>query len=171
MELRIYLTRVDIVLARTALALRPSFVFWLNLALAISISAFVSSELRETGSLAVVIAALLVLIGFCFLTILGIFASALEVALGRKTMRGVLGSHLFRLTDEGFIEETEFNRTVNSWPSVDRVVRFAGLTLVRVAAGWHIIPRRDISSSPDGEAFMRALRDRVAQARALVERR
>lgn len=163
MELHTDVTSADIVLARVAMALRPSFVFWFNWAIALAMPAILSPELLKAGGFALFVFALLVLLVFCFMTLIGLVVGAIEVVMAKKSARGVLGHHVLRLTEEGLVEETEFNRTIHPWHSVDRIVRFAGLTLVRAGAGWHVIPKRALRSQ-DGEAFMRALREHVPLA-------
>ena len=161
MELHTHLTRADIFVARTALILRPSFPFWLNWAIALLMPAYLSTDLLSGGAFGLCIFALLVLLVFCFLTLVALVVGAIEVAVARKSARGIVGTHVLRVTDEGLVEETEFNRNLHPWHCVDRIVRFAGFTLVRAGAGWQVIPKRALNKSPDGEAFMSALRERM----------
>jgi hypothetical protein len=163
MELQTHLTRADILLARAAMALRPGFLFWLNCMIALAMPGYLSPELLTAGGISWFVFAVLVLLVFFFMTMLGIIVGAVELALARRGLQGVLGAHVLRLTDEGLVEETEFNRTVHSWQNVDRLIRFAGLTLVRAGSGWHLIPRRALSHNPNGKEFMRALEKHIAE--------
>ena len=79
-----------------------------------------------------------------------------------KIKYGVLGKHTFTFTDEGCIEETEFNRTLLKWRSLDRVVAILGYVVVRVSGqSWHIFPNRCFASDQDKQFFIKELKHRI----------
>jgi len=75
---------------------------------------------------------------------------------------GVLGRHDFALGDSGLYEKTDFNESLHSWHSLDKIVDAFGLVLLRVAgSSWHIIPERSFSGPSEKQQFLEALRARV----------
>jgi hypothetical protein len=78
-----------------------------------------------------------------------------------RMKRGVLGPHSFEIRDSGLSEVTPFNDAFHGWGGVDRVVRLAKRTFVRIGgSNWFVIPDRDFPTPEQAREFYDELRRR-----------
>jgi hypothetical protein len=86
--------------------------------------------------------------------IAAVYANAALTAVGcvlrtRRTL-GVLGEHLYSISETGLREKTDVNDSTYAWPSVTNVVVAAHALILRAGTGYHLIPSR---AFPTKEAF------------------
>lgn len=90
------------------------------------------------------------------------FWSCFLCLINPKLKRGVLGIHKFEIANEGLIEETEFNKTISKWSSIDKAIKIFGYILVRVAGHqWHTFPKRSFESTEQQAEFYELLRNKI----------
>ena len=82
-----------------------------------------------------------------FVNIIFMYASA------RKS-DGILGNHIYSISDEGFRESTAVNETLHRWSSVRHVYRSKKYIFIRVSMYlFHIVPRRSFSDNQEFDCF------------------
>lgn len=161
--LRTNLRLVDVVMAQfIGIICTPFWVaFYILLAAALTFESLAHDPYQDAWSI-FVSAVVSVLFN---LSILGAFVLVLTVLsslCSPKLRRGVLGEHVFTLTEEGLVEETAFNRSVHTWQSLDRVVQLFGYVLVRIAGNqWHVFPKRAFANGAEQQAFKTELQRRI----------
>ncbi|MEM9317072.1 MAG: hypothetical protein AAGA95_20885 [Pseudomonadota bacterium] len=106
-----------------------------------------------------IVAALIVaFFWFAFCAVFTFGLMALNVLLSPKLRNGVLGRHLFEISESGLREETSFNQSLHKRPSVDRVVSVWRYTLVRVSGSqWHVFPHRSFETEASRRNFFSEL--------------
>lgn len=87
------------------------------------------------------------------------------VLLGMQKLTGVVCEHTLEITDEGLIEETTENKSLQKWTSFAPTVHLRRHVLVRPNdTHFHIIPRREIDQATL-DSFLSALESSISAAR------
>ncbi len=163
MELKIDLNRKDVIIINwLATILTPiNPILFLAFAIFFAYSGIDLSMLELTGfNFLVFIINILIYFVSMLLFVFG--WSAIFCLLNPKLRKGVIGEHIFQITDSGLIESTDYNRTEYSWSSLDKVKSALGLILIRVAGNqWHGIPTRFFPSNNERDSFLDELNKRI----------
>jgi hypothetical protein len=74
----------------------------------------------------------------------------------------IVTTHVVEVRDDGFCEETPFNKSLHYWPGIARVVRRPGFVAVYTSAiAAHAIPRRAFASDEQLNQFVAMVRERM----------
>ena len=86
------------------------------------------------------------------------------MALLARRERGVLGEHVYRLTEAGLVESTRINEGLLKWGGARSLLRTRSDVYIRVTFGmFHTIPRRCFPSRAADDSFWKALQPLVAK--------
>jgi len=79
-----------------------------------------------------------------------------------KSNRTVLTTHVVEIRDDGFYEETKFNKSLFFWPGVIKAVSRPGFLAVYISGHQaHVMPTRAFASKNEMKSFLRSLVDRI----------
>ena len=156
MQLATFVRKRDFLLFRLSALVFPGFYFWFNL-LCAGLLAW-NVYLYDQPTILVPVACLFYFgVAWLLLVVVNMIVAFVEVALVSSLHRGVLGQHRFTVGPDGLLEETNFNRTLHAWSSVDGTRRILGALLLRAGAGWHIFPSNAFTDSLSREALLEAI--------------
>jgi hypothetical protein len=165
--IRYRLTRRDLFLARvwTLFRNRGIILFYSGLGFFFWWSFSGENELAKLPFLAKAIAAGVMMVMF---VALGLTATMILLFIGTfKRNTGVLGEHEIELKDEGLLERTAANETLNRWGAFHKVYGTRGALYIYVTdTQVHIIPRRFFSSTEHLREFQSEIERRVAAAKS-----
>jgi hypothetical protein len=95
----------------------------------------------------------------------GSMAISIVLSMISSKNKTVLTDHTLILGEENFVEETVYNRTEQTWGSVQKLARTRRYIFIYVAQHMaHVIPRRAFATDGDWEAFYSCCRVRVESA-------
>jgi hypothetical protein len=165
MQIRYSLNRWDLlrVNARSALHNRMIILIWVGISLLLALNSFNRSTALAHGFGVSLITVLIVALAI-FTLMLGatLLLTSLIVA-GRKHT-GVLGEHTLRVTEEGLVEKTEHNESLNRWSAYHRTVKSGAYLFLYVTEGMaHVVPLRRPLIEGDFAEFEAALRAKTSR--------
>jgi hypothetical protein len=78
----------------------------------------------------------------------------ISILMMSKKSNGILGKHEYELTQEGLIEKTIANESINKWEGIESI-KVAGSNILIQISGYlyHIFPLRFFNSQDDFDAF------------------
>lgn len=106
-------------------------------------------------------------IGFVSQFTLGvlIFSSATLVVafvlsfLNPSSRRGVLGKHIYEIKEEGIVESTDYNETLQKWKSIDKPrIIFGNVTFRVGGSAFHTLPVRFFNSYKEACTFVNKIK-------------
>ncbi len=104
--------------------------------------------------------ALTVAIGLVFgvLALVSTFIICLPlVLLASNQQSGVLGEHIYTLTEDGFHERTPVNESLHKWIGIKDVKNIGDYLVLQINSYlFHIVPRRSFATNEGFEAFFHA---------------
>ncbi len=166
MTIRFTNTRRDLIVAQWHLLRRNRALrlFLLPLAAFILYSSFTYSGVQDKTTGYKIYHALFSLVVTLGLGALGgMSVAALNVLLFKG--KGVLGEHTLTILDEGLEETTAYNRTLNRWSAMPPVWSTSDYHFIFITENMaHLVPRKRPLLEGDLEAFVAAVRDRIAGA-------
>jgi hypothetical protein len=159
MQLTTSVRRRDFLVFRLSSLLFPGFIFWFNV-LCAALIAWIVYRADQPTILVALACVFYFTLAWLFLLAVNMAAALCEVTFISSLRRGVLGEHRFTLGEDGLLEETNFNRTLHAWSSVDASRKILGALILRAGAGWHIFPRAAFGSSLSRESLLKAINSR-----------
>ncbi len=88
------------------------------------------------------------------------------VYLFSRKNHSVLTTHIVEITDDGFTEQTAFNKSIFYWHGIVKVLSRPGFIAVYVAPHLaHMIPSRAFESRTQRVDFLSALKQKVSESR------
>jgi hypothetical protein len=92
------------------------------------------------------------LVNFCLLT--GLMGAAIMLSMISRKNRTVLTEHTITLREDGFVEETAYNKTEHKWISVQKLARTRKYIFIYIAQHMaHVVPRRAFRDDAQWDAF------------------
>ena len=162
MEIRVLISRKDVILG-TWLAIFHT-PFWVFLYVALSVWWGYSIGTEPSAKDPMIVGSIAAVFGFVVLITVLLILIAMYVMVNPKLKNGTLGEHTFEVTEGGFIESTAYNKTEHTWSSIDKIKKTFGYVLIRVSGHlWHIIPTRHFSEKSGLDAFVEELRRKITK--------
>ena len=154
MEVTALITRLDLVRFNlwALFRLRANLVFMAVLVVGIFVYIAISKAPASPNSWAIAVVASLAggvggLLGGFVISLACILITSSEKA-------GVLGKHIYTISEQGFHEQTLSNETTQKWSGVQALNKSGQYILVRINSYlFHIIPKRAFSREEDFEDF------------------
>ena len=108
------------------------------------------------------VAGLLVVFYFVFILVFIFFFGVIISAFTPMIKKGVLGKHEFIFNSNGITESTEYNKTTHKYKAIGKVFTRFGNVYIQVSGmQWHILPKRDFSSSMERDALLEYLKSQL----------
>ena len=84
----------------------------------------------------------------------GFVVSLVCILLSSSQKAGVLGKHIYTVTEQGLHEKTEANETTQKWSGIQSLHKSRSYLFIRVNSFlFHLIPKRALSSEEEFEEF------------------
>ncbi|HMJ89502.1 MAG TPA: YcxB family protein [Candidatus Acidoferrum sp.] len=94
---------------------------------------------------------ILLVLEFCAAAL---FAGSTVLSVSSRKNKTILTDHTLILSDQNFVEQTVFNRTEQTWESVQKLTRTRTHIFIYIAQYMaHVIPRRAFATEADWDAF------------------
>jgi hypothetical protein len=162
-DITIILTRVDYFLAQLRMHARHPVNIGAWLALSTWVT-FMTLRGRAHTGVAVLLAVALSLVVCAILFLVVMVIVSIAMALLSRAERGLLGEHVYRLTEAGLVESTHVNEGLLKWGGARSLVRTRRYIYVRVTFSmFHAIPRRYFADEAADDFFWNALQPLVAK--------
>ena len=93
------------------------------------------------------------------------FTCIISILMMSKKSNGILGKHEYELTQEGLIEKTIANESINKWEGIESI-KVAGSNILIQISGYlyHIFPLRFFNSEEEFDAFKKQADNLLEQA-------
>ena len=109
----------------------------------------------------------LVLEALAFLLFAGLIAISVVLSMISSKNKTVLTDHTLTLNEESFFEETVYNRTEQTWNSVQKLARTRRHILIYIAQYLaHVVPRRAFQDDAEWNAFYQFCVERTKDTQA-----
>jgi len=100
--------------------------------------------------------------GFVFVFLGGLSFILISLTVLKRKNKGVLGEHRITITDEGLVESTEHNESLNRWSAYHKTVSTSRYLLLYVnEAQLHTVSKRRPLIEGDLAAFEKALNEKT----------
>lgn len=127
------------------------------------ISVLMFKTLPKDDPLSVRILTFLILGGFVFAVLGGIFALSVVLSVISRKNRTFLTEHTITLDEVSFTEESPFNRTEQKWISVQKLGRTRKHLFIYISQhAAHVVPRRAFRDNAEWNAFYEYCKLRTA---------
>ena len=118
----------------------------------ISFIAFQGLPKDEDALTKVIAFAIFELMAFCFVA--AVLALSVALSMVSRKNKTILTEHTIILGEEGFTEETPFNKTEQKWTIVQKLARTKRYIFIYVAQHMaHVVPRRAFHNEAEWNAF------------------
>jgi hypothetical protein len=95
----------------------------------------------------------------------GLMAISVVLSMISSKNKTVLTDHTLVLADEGFVEETPYNRTEGKWRGVQKLARTRRHIFIYIAPYMaHVVPRRAFQDDAEWNAFYEFCKQRTQGA-------
>jgi formate hydrogenlyase subunit 3/multisubunit Na+/H+ antiporter MnhD subunit len=166
MQIRYTNTRWDLFKGQMILTLSNKFLlgFFGLMGVVIVYGVLSGTKIQEESATMKALLAMFQLV-FSYGLIFLLLAAFLLIQIFFQKLKGALGEHTLRITDDGLEEKTDYNVSLHRWPGFVGCKRRAGLWIIYLTETMaHIVPAQRPLAEGDLESFIQEIEKRIAQA-------